>query len=99
MWSWACVQSRTNRQPLAVAVLHKFVLSLLDEIRCLQLLRNIMDQAVSSGLTVMRAMAFGVSPEYALETSPGQFSETIFRGMDYMLDQARQRGIKVSRKL
>ncbi|KAK9841349.1 hypothetical protein WJX74_004374 [Apatococcus lobatus] len=60
-----------------------------------QLLREIMDQAVSSGLTVMRAMAFGVSPEYALETSPGQYSETIFRGMDYMLDQARQRGIKV----
>ena len=55
-----------------------------------------MDQAVSSGLTVMRAMAFGVSKEYALETSPGQYSEVIFRGMDYMLDQARQRGIKVS---
>ena len=54
-----------------------------------------MDEAVSSGLTVMRAMAFGVSKEYALETSPGQYSETMFRGLDYVLDQARQRGIKV----
>ena len=54
-----------------------------------------MDAAVASGLNVMRAWAHAVSPEYALQTSPGAFSEPIFRGLDYALDQARLRGLKV----
>ena len=54
-----------------------------------------MDQAVETGLNVVRAWAHTVSPEYALQTAPGQFSEPIFRGLDYALDQARRRGIKV----
>ena len=62
---------------------------------CAQLIRSIMDAAVASGLNVMRAWAHAVSPEYALQTSPGVFSEPIFRGLDYALDQARARGLKV----
>ena len=44
-----------------------------------QLIRSIMDQAVANGLNVMRAWAAAVSPEYALQPSPGNFSEPIFR--------------------
>ena len=44
-----------------------------------QLIRGIMDQAVANGLNVMRAWAAAVSPEYALQPSPGNFSEPIFR--------------------
>lgn len=54
-----------------------------------------MDKAVATGLNVLRTWAHTVSPEYALQTAPGQFSEPIFRGLDYALDEARRRGIKV----
>ena len=43
----------------------------------------------------MRSWTDGVSPEYALQTSPGEYSEAMFRGLDYVLDQARQQGIRV----
>jgi mannan endo-1,4-beta-mannosidase len=55
-----------------------------------------MDKAIAAGLTVMRGWAHAVSPEYAMQTSPGQYSEPMFRGLDYVLDEARKRGLKVS---
>ena len=54
-----------------------------------------MDEAVADGFTVLRAWATAVDPQYSLEPSPGNFSEPIFRGLDYVLDQARQRNLKV----
>ncbi len=59
-----------------------------------QLVRAIMDEAAAAGLTLVRAWAHGSSPEYALQPQPGRFAEPVFRGLDYALDQARQRGIK-----
>lgn len=55
-----------------------------------------MDKAVANGLNVMRAFATAVDPWYSLETSPGVYSEAMFRGLDYVLDEARSRGIKAS---
>ena len=55
-----------------------------------------MDKAVGTGLNVVRAWAHSVSPEYALQTAPGVYSEAIFRGLDYALEQARRRGLKAS---
>jgi hypothetical protein len=55
-----------------------------------------MDTAVATGLNVVRAWGHSVSPEYALQTAPGQYSEAIFRGLDYAVEQARRRGIKAS---
>jgi len=60
-----------------------------------QLIRNVMDKAVASKLNVMRAFATTVDANYPLATSPGVYNENMFRGLDYALDQARQRGIKV----
>lgn len=62
---------------------------------CAQLVRAIMDEAAAAGLNLVRAWAHASSPEYALQPSPGRFSEPVFRGLDYALDQARQRGLKV----
>lgn len=62
----------------------------------LQLIRSLMDTAVATGLNVVRAWGHSVSPEYALQTAPGQYSEAIFRGLDYAVEQARRRGIKAS---
>lgn len=54
-----------------------------------------MDLAVESKLTVMRAFATAVDPQYAMQTRPGEYNENMLRGLDYVLEQARIRGIKV----
>eukprot|EP00891_Asterochloris_glomerata_P005372 jgi/Astpho2/5372/fgenesh1_pg.00075_%23_44_t len=60
-----------------------------------QLLREVMDLAVSNNLTVMRIWAQSVDSLAALQISPGVYKEEMFRGLDYALDQASQRNIKV----
>ena len=60
-----------------------------------QLIRSLWDTAVNNNLNLVRFFAFAVSPEYALQPSPGQYSEAIFRGLDYALEQLRSRGLKV----
>lgn len=62
----------------------------------MQLIRDVMTKGKEAGLNVIRAWATSASPHYALQTSPGNFSEAIFRGLDYALDQARQLDLKVS---
>ena len=76
---------------------HSALLSLLNfrTPAALQLVRQLMDEAVADGFTVLRAWATAVDPQYSLQPSPGNFSEPIFRGLDYVLDQARQRNLKV----
>ncbi len=54
-----------------------------------------MDMAVADHLSVLRTFAFATDAPYALQTLPGVYNEDVFRGLDYTLDQARQRGIKV----
>ena len=54
-----------------------------------------MRESAANGLTVIRTWAFGVTKQYALQISPGIYNEAIFRGLDYVLDVARQEGIKV----
>ena len=61
----------------------------------MQLVRSLLDQAPAAGLTVMRAWATTVDDNYALQPSPGVYNEAVFRGLDYTLDQASQRNIKV----
>ena len=60
-----------------------------------QLIRTLWDTAVDNNLNLVRFFAFAVSPEYALQPSPGQYSEAIFKGLDYALEQLRMRGLKV----
>lgn len=62
----------------------------------LQLIRSTMDDAVANNLTVMRAFATAVDAAYPMQTSPGVYNENVFRGLDYALEQARQRGIKAT---
>ena len=60
-----------------------------------QLIRDVMTKGKEAGLNVVRAWATSASSNYALQTSPGNFSEVMFRGLDYALDQARQLDLKV----
>ncbi|KAL3130967.1 hypothetical protein ABBQ38_000290 [Trebouxia sp. C0009 RCD-2024] len=60
-----------------------------------QLVRGYLDTAVTNNLNVMRIWAQTVGFNRApFQTSPGVYNENIFRGLDYALDQARQRNIK-----
>lgn len=62
----------------------------------MQLIRSYMDTAVANNLNVMRIWAQTVGFNRApFQTSPGVYNENIFRGLDYTLDQARQRNLKV----
>lgn len=58
-----------------------------------------MDKAVANKLNVLRAFATAVDPYYPMETAPGIYKENVFRGLDYALEQARQRGLKVQAPL
>ena len=60
-----------------------------------QLIRELMDAAVQVGLTVMRMWSHGVTPEFATQTAPGVYNEAMLRGLDYAMDEARKRNIKV----
>ncbi|DBB02500.1 hypothetical protein WJX82_002641 [Trebouxia sp. C0006] len=61
-----------------------------------QLVRSYMDTAIANNLNVMRIWAQTVGFNRApFQTSPGVYNENIFRGLDYTLDQARQRNLKV----
>ncbi|CAK0739538.1 hypothetical protein CVIRNUC_001174 [Coccomyxa viridis] len=60
-----------------------------------QLLRQQMDVAIHHGLTVMRFWVPGVSPQFATQLSPGVYSEAMLEGLDYLLNEARKRNLKV----
>ena len=63
----------------------------------MQLVRSYMDTAIANNLNVMRIWAQTVGFNRApFQTSPGVYNENIFRGLDYTLDQARQRNLKAS---
>lgn len=59
------------------------------------LVRNILDKAQAHGLDVLRTWAHPVSAPYALASGPGVYNEDVFRGLDYLLDEARKRGVRL----
>lgn len=60
-----------------------------------QLVRTLLQEGAKVGFNVMRTWAQSVDPQYALQPQPGVFSEAVFQGLDYLLDEARQAGIKL----
>lgn len=50
---------------------------------------------MATGLNLVRFFALPVDAQYALQSAPGRFNEAAFRGLDYALECARARGIKV----
>jgi len=60
-----------------------------------EVLTDVLDIAVGSGFTVMRAWAHGVTERYATKPKPGELNENLLRGLDFALTEARRRGLKV----
>ena len=60
-----------------------------------QLIRTLMDAALAAGMNTLRMWSHGVTSTFSSQPSPGVFAEPMFRGLDYALEQARLRNIKV----
>lgn len=60
-----------------------------------QLVRSILDKAQSYGLNVLRTWSQPVTTAYALMPNPGEYNEAMWRGLDYLLAEARLRNIRV----
>lgn len=60
-----------------------------------QLVRELLDTAKAAGLNTMRTWAFTVDEAFSMQPEPGVYNEGALRGLDYLLDEARKRGIKL----
>jgi mannan endo-1,4-beta-mannosidase len=90
--------SGTNQWELMEAAggaLQLFGASLPDNTTGPALVRALLDRAAAAGMNVVRAWAHPVSAQYALQSGPGEYSEAALRGLDYALDAARQRNIRL----
>lgn len=54
-----------------------------------------LDDAISHGANVVRVWTQSVTTVNAMETSPGQYREAVLRGLDYVVDEARSRGLRL----
>ncbi|KAE8668192.1 Mannan endo-1,4-beta-mannosidase 2 [Hibiscus syriacus] len=54
-----------------------------------------LEAGAKMGLTVCRTWAFNDGGYNALQISPGQFDERVFKGLDYVIAEARQHGIRL----
>ncbi len=60
-----------------------------------QHLTNVMDQGVAAGMKVARMWAHSITPGYAMQTGPNAYNETVLAGMDFVMDEAHKRGLKL----
>ena len=60
-----------------------------------QLVRVLLRRGAALGFNTMRTWAHAVNAQYTLQTKPGVFSEPVFQGLDYLLDEARSSGVKL----
>lgn len=79
----------------AAGVLRLYGASLPHNMTGQQLLRSQLRKAQKNGFNLIRTWANPVSLEYTLMDSPGSYNEMIFRGLDYLLDEARKHNIRV----
>ena len=54
-----------------------------------------LDKAVEQGLNTVRAFAFGTEEGFALQRKPGQYDEATFKALDFVLDEARKRNLRL----
>ncbi|XP_028761693.1 mannan endo-1,4-beta-mannosidase 2 isoform X1 [Neltuma alba] len=57
--------------------------------------QEILQTGAKMGLSVCRTWAFNDGDYNALQTSPGQFNEQVFKALDYVIAEARQHGIRL----
>ncbi|OAY50697.1 hypothetical protein MANES_05G156900v8 [Manihot esculenta] len=56
---------------------------------------SVFQEAKKHGLTLARTWAFNDGQDRALQTSPGNYNEQTFQGLDFVISEAKRHGIKV----
>lgn len=54
-----------------------------------------LDKAAANGLNVVRSFAFGTTEGFGLQTKPGEYNEKAFKALDFVIDEAGKRGLKL----
>ncbi|KAK1388885.1 Mannan endo-1,4-beta-mannosidase [Heracleum sosnowskyi] len=57
--------------------------------------KSMLQAGAKMGLTVCRTWAFNDGDYNALQISPGQFDEKVFRALDYVIAEANQQGVRL----
>ncbi|CAK9171085.1 unnamed protein product [Ilex paraguariensis] len=57
--------------------------------------REMLQAGAKMGLTVCRAWAFNDGAYNALQISPGQFNERVFRALDHVIAESRKHGVRL----
>ncbi len=60
---------------------------------------NVMNQGVAAGMKVIRVWAHSITAGWEMQKSPGQYDEKVLQGMDFVMDEAAKRGLKLVRVL
>ena len=58
-------------------------------------LLNVMNQGVAAGMKVIRVWAHSITPGWEMQTGPDRYNETVLKGMDFVMDEAHKRGLKI----
>jgi hypothetical protein len=58
-------------------------------------LLNVMNQGVAAGMKVVRVWAHSITPGWEMQKGPGSYDEKVLKGMDFVMDEAHKRGLKV----
>ena len=58
-------------------------------------LLNVMNQGVAAGMKVIRVWAHSITPGWEMQTGPDTYNETVLKGMDFVMDEAHKRGLKI----
>lgn len=61
-----------------------------------EVVRQMLQTVADSGFNTIRIWAHTVTPQYAIMRGPGEFDEGALKGLDYVVDEARKRGLKVN---
>jgi len=69
--------------------------SLPDGVSGPELVRTLLSKGNEYGFNVMRTWVNPVNPQYALQTAPGEYKESVLQGLDYLLDEARKNDIRL----
>jgi len=56
---------------------------------------NVMDTGVKAGLKVIRLWAHSMTPGWELQTGPTTYNEKVLVGMDFVMDEAAKRGLRI----
>jgi mannan endo-1,4-beta-mannosidase len=56
---------------------------------------NVMNEGVAAGMKVIRVWAHSITAGWEMQKGPGNYDEKVLKGMDFVMDEAHKRGLKI----